>query len=86
MRHSPEAVANYLSTFTRVAQLNKKEMQPGQIAFLLRRGVSLVRLYLALLKECEHDKNMAYHLDELMRLGAVGVEKKSSRGGLRDGK
>ncbi len=86
MRHSPEAVANYLSTFTRVAQLKKKQMQPGQIAFLLRRGVSLVRRYVELLLECECDKNMAYHLEELMRLGSVGVEKKSSQGGRRDGK
>lgn len=82
MRHSPEAVANYLSTFTRVAQLKKKQMQPGQIAFLLRRGVSLVQRYLELLQECECDKNMAYHLDELMRLGSAGWGKKSSQGGL----
>lgn len=86
MRHSPEAVANYLSTFTRVAQLKKKQMQPGQIAFLLRRGVSLVQRYLELLQECECDKNMAYHLDELMRLGSAGLGKKSSQGGLRNGK
>lgn len=69
MRHSPEAVANYLSTFTRVAQLKQKDMQPSQIAFLLRRGRSLVQRYLELLDECDSDKNMAYHLRELMRLG-----------------
>jgi len=86
MRHSPEAVANYLSTFTRVAQLQQKQMQPGQIAFLLRRGRSLVRRYLELLQVCERDKNMAYHLEELMRLGSAGVEKKSNQGGRRDGK
>ena len=86
MRHSPEAVANYLSTFTRVAQLEQKQMQSGQIAFLLRRGRSLVRRYLELLQVCERDKNMAYHLEELMRLGSAGVEKKSNQGGRRDGK
>jgi hypothetical protein len=79
MRHSPEAVANYLSTFTRVAQLKQKEMQDGQIAFLLRRGVSLIQRYLLLLEECERDKNMAYHLEELMRLGGCPVEKKDQR-------
>jgi hypothetical protein len=72
MRHSPTAVANYLSTFTRVAQLNRKQMQAGQIAFVLRRGRSLIRQYLELLQECEQDKNMAYHLDELLRLGNCG--------------
>ena len=43
MHHSPEAVANYLSTFTRCAQLADKKMQVGQIAFLLRRGPSLIK-------------------------------------------
>ena len=79
-------MANYLSTFTRVAQLQQKQMQPGQIAFLLRRGRSLVRRYLELLQVCERDKNMAYHLEELMHLGSAGVEKKSNQGGRRDGK
>ena len=72
MRHSPTAVANYLSTFTRVAHLNRKQMQAGQIAFVLRRGRSLIRQYLELLQECEQDKNRAYHLDELLRLGNCG--------------
>jgi DNA-binding CsgD family transcriptional regulator len=76
MHHSPEAVANYLSTFARCAQLAKKEMQVGQIAFLLRRGPALIKAYLDLLAECEGDKNMSYHLDELLRLGSCGVGKK----------
>jgi DNA-binding CsgD family transcriptional regulator len=80
MHHSPEAVANYLSTFTRCAQLARKEMQPGQIAFLLRRGVSLVKAYLKILEECQRDRNMAYHLDELLRIGSCGGEKKITRG------
>jgi DNA-binding CsgD family transcriptional regulator len=80
MHHSPEAVANYLSTFTRCAQLASKKMQAGQIAFLLRRGVSLIKAYLKILNECRRDRNMAYHLDELMRLGSCGVEKKTTRG------
>src|SRR6202042_2936002 len=70
MHHSPEAVANYLSAFARCAQLANKEMQPGQIAFLLRRGVSLVNAYLQILEECRRDRNMAYHLDELLRIGS----------------
>jgi DNA-binding CsgD family transcriptional regulator len=80
MHHSPEAVANYLSTFTRCAQLARKQMQPGQIAFLLRRGVSLVKAYLQILEECQRDRNMAYHLDELLRIGNGAGEKKITRG------
>src|SRR3954447_7234667 len=77
MHHSPEAVANYLSTFARCAQLAAKEIQVGQIAFLLRRGPALIRAYLELLAECKADRNMAYHLDELLRLGSCGGEKKA---------
>jgi DNA-binding CsgD family transcriptional regulator len=80
MHHSPEAVANYLSTFTRCAQLAAKKMQAGQIAFLLRRGLSLIKAYLKILDECSRDRNMAYHLDELLRIGSCGVEKKITRG------
>jgi hypothetical protein len=77
MHHSPAAVANYLSVFARCAQAADKGMQPGQIAFLLRRGVGLIRQYLQLLAECRSDKNMGYHLDELLRLGCVEGGKKS---------
>ena len=80
MHHTPEAVANYLSTFTRCAQLASKKMQAGQIAFLLRRGVSLIKAYLKILAECKRDRNMAYHLDELLRIGSCGGEKKTSGG------
>ena len=76
MHHSPEAIANYVSTFTRCAQLADKKMQVGQIAFLLRRGPSLVKAYLDLLAECQGDRNMQYHLDELIRIGSCGGEKK----------
>jgi len=81
MHHSPQAVANYLSTFTRCAQLASKKMQAGQIAFLLRRGAALIKAYLQLLNECRRDRNMAYHLDELLRIGSCGGEKKIARGG-----
>jgi len=79
--HSPAAVANYLSTFERCTQLARRSMQVGQIAFLLRRGPGLIRQYLALLAECETDKNLAYHLDELLRLGVVGGGEKGVPGG-----
>lgn len=69
MRHSPAAVANYLSTFTRCAQLNKQNMTPSQIAFLLDRSQGLIDNYLDLLAECRKDKTLAYHLEELLRLG-----------------
>jgi DNA-binding CsgD family transcriptional regulator len=80
MHHSPEAVANYLATFTRCAQLAQKKMQPGQIAFVLRRGPSLIRAYLDLLAECQRDQNMGYHLKELLRIGTCGGEKKIACG------
>jgi hypothetical protein len=71
-RHSGPAIANYVSTFTRCAQLARRDMQAGQIAFLLRRSRKLVEQYLDLLHECESDKNMGYHLEELLHLGQVG--------------
>jgi DNA-binding CsgD family transcriptional regulator len=84
MRHTPEAIANYVSTFIRCAQLAQLDMQVGQIAFLLRRGKGLVKLYLELLEECNTDRNMAYHLDELLRLGCCGG-KKNRRSGSNHG-
>ena len=74
MRHSPAAVANYVSTFTRCAQLARRGLQGGQIAFLLRRGKALVQKYLQVLATCRGDKNRAYHLREMLRL-ATGEKK-----------
>jgi hypothetical protein len=80
MHHSPQAVNNYLSTFTRCAHLKQRDMQVGQIAFLLRRGKGLIQQYLDLITQCESDKNMGYHLEELMRLGTCSkTEKKATR-------
>jgi DNA-binding CsgD family transcriptional regulator len=73
--HSPQAVANYLSTFERCLQLARRGMEAGQIAFVLRRGKGLIRQYLELLLECESDRNLAYHLEELMRLGGPRIRK-----------
>ena len=82
MRHSPQAVNNYLDTFTRCVHLKRKDMQVGQIAFLLRRGKALIQQYLDIITECESDKNMSYHLEELMRLGTCSNrgEKSGGRG------
>ena len=84
-KHSPAAVANYLATFERCVQLARRGMQVGQIAFLLRRGRGLIGQYLALLAECDTDKNLAYHLDELLRLGVVGGGEKGAPGGRSHG-
>jgi hypothetical protein len=88
LRHSPTAIANYLSTFTRCAQLAEARMHASQIAFLLRRGPGLIRQYLALLAECERNPNYGYHLRELRRVGrgpqAAGGKK--GRGGVRHGR
>lgn len=84
--HSPAAVANYLSTFVRCAQLSDQGMQIGQIAFLLRRGKSLVQQYLGVLATCDQDNNRRYHLDQMLDL-AKGQEKKIDRqGGGRHGR
>ena len=80
MKHSPQAVNNYLSTFARCVHLKYKDMQVGQIAFFLRRGKALVQKYLDIITECESDKNMAYHLEELLRLGTC------SNGGKKSGR
>jgi hypothetical protein len=85
LKHSPEAVANYLGTFVRCAQLHEQQLEVGQIAFLLRRGMSLVRQYLELLDAARGDKNRTYHLEKLLNLGEGRREKKSAHGGRRDG-
>jgi DNA-binding CsgD family transcriptional regulator len=85
LHHSPAAVTNYLATFTRCVQLARKGLQVGQIAFLLRRGRGLVQKYLELLTGCDADKNQAYPLAELLRLGTGGGEKKGRTGGRRHG-
>lgn len=84
MRHSPQAVGNYLATFERCAVLADQGMQAGQIAFLLRRGKGLIAKYLELLEQCKSDRNMRYHLKELLRLGQAGG-KKPARGGRAHG-
>lgn len=84
MHHSPQAVGNYLSTFERCAVLSAQGMQEGQIAFLLRRGKGLIRKYLELLEQCKADRNMEYHLHELLRLGQA-AGKKSAPGGCAHG-
>jgi hypothetical protein len=71
MHHSPLAVANYVSTFTRCAQLHEKKMMASQIAFLLDRSRALIDQYLDLLKECRKDKALAYHLEQLLQMGAL---------------
>jgi hypothetical protein len=79
MRHSPQAVANYLSTFVRCAQLVRQDVEVGQIAFLLRRGRGLIQRYVDLLEECRRDKNLTYHLEELLGLSQVQGEKNGRR-------
>jgi len=85
MHHSPQAVSNYLSTFIRCAHLAHKQMQIGQISFLLRRGKRLVQQYLDILAECQSDKNMTYHLEELLRLGTCPGGKKGDGRGCQHG-
>jgi len=80
MHHSASAVGNYLSTFTRCAQLHRQGLQEGQIAFLLRRGRTLVRQYIELLASSEGETNRQYHLEELLRLGSGSWGEKEAGG------
>jgi Protein of unknown function (DUF1670) len=86
MRHSPTAVANYLSTFTRVAQLSARKMHPSQIAFLLGRGRSLIERYLLLIAQCQEDNNLKYHLDQLIELGQIGLTKSQKKRATKEGR
>lgn len=81
LHHTPEAVGNYLSTFVRCVQLQRRGASVSEIAFLLQRGPSLIESYLALLAESEADPNLAAHLEELLRLGQARGEKDTAGGG-----
>ncbi len=70
MHHSPAAVANYLSTFMRCADLRERQLEPQQIAFVLDRSVGLVQQYLELLEAAKRDKTLSYHLTEILSMGA----------------
>jgi len=78
-RHSPAAVANYVSTFIRCAQLGRQGVEPTQIAFLLRRGRSLVEQYLSLAQAAEQDANQAAHLKTLLEVGWCEKKRRSRR-------
>jgi Protein of unknown function (DUF1670) len=66
LRHSPAGVANYLSTFTRCAQLAVRQFQASQIAFLLRRGRALITQYLDLLAESQRDLTILHLCAEMI--------------------
>jgi len=72
MRHSPAAVANYLSTFTRVARLEREGLGSGQIAYLLGRGPTLVAKYLDLLGRCAGSAAWTQTLEQMLRPGESG--------------
>jgi len=81
MRHSPEAVTNYISLFIRCVHLSRKDFQVGQIAYLLRHGKGLIQHYLDLLSQCTTDKNMSYHLEQLLQVGYCRMGGKKAAGG-----
>lgn len=78
-RHSPEAAANCLGTFTRRAQRHRKRLEAGPIAFPPRRGPGLAGRYLELPEQCLRDKLWSYHLEELLAIGRAAGEKKLRR-------
>lgn len=86
MRHSPAAVANYLSTFTRVAQLSARKIHPSQIAYLLGRSRSLIDRYLQLINQCEEDQNLKYHLNQLIELGQMGPTRSQKKRAMKEGR
>lgn len=79
MHHSPEAVSNYLGTFTRCVFLSRQGLHPAQIGFLLGHGRSLIERYLEIAERCELDKNKAFHLQELLHPTVAVDEKKASK-------
>ncbi len=79
MHHSPEAVSNYLGTFTRCVFLSRQGLHAAQIAFLLGHGRSLVERYLQIVDDCKMDKNKSFHLEELLRPTSPGLEKKAAK-------
>jgi len=79
LRHSPQAVTNYVATFSRAAFLARRGLVATQIAYLLRRGRGLIARYLELFREAEQDPNVAYHLQQLLHVGDAVVEKKIPR-------
>lgn len=78
MHHSASAVANYLSTFTRCAQLKARGMDATKIAFLLDRSRALVESYLTLVEECVANETYADHLSQIEQFGQI-TQKKSRR-------
>jgi DNA-binding NarL/FixJ family response regulator len=81
LRHSPAAVANYLSTFVRVAQLAEKNLSSAQIAFLLGRGPGLIDRYLELLHASRENPDYLYQLEQMLQRGAISGKKKRAKGG-----
>jgi len=79
LRHSPQAVTNYVATFSRTAFLARRGLVATQIAYLLRRGPGLIARYLDLYAEAQKDPNVAYHLAQLLRVGDAQIEKKIPR-------
>lgn len=79
-RHSPLAVGNYVSTFTRCAQLVERGLEVGQIAFLLHRGRGLIQSYIDLLECSKKDANMEFHLEKLLCLGCSTGKKNKKEG------
>jgi hypothetical protein len=79
VRHSPQAVTNYVATFSRAAFLARRGLAASQIAYLVRRGRGLIARYLELFREAEEDPNVAYHLEQLLLVGDAVVEKKTPR-------
>jgi hypothetical protein len=76
--HSPGAVANYLATFIRCAQLERQGVHPAQSAFLLRRGRGLVERYLELVHAAREDPNQKDHLEALLEVGWSDQKKRPS--------
>jgi len=83
--HSPSAVANYVETFIRCAQLHEQGIRDGQIAYLLGRSRGLVARYLALLDEARAEPARAHHLEQLLAVGRPGEKKRTAHGGHRHG-
>ncbi len=83
MRHSPQAIKRYVSTFLRIVVLQRQETPVEEIAFLTRTSVRLVNEYLEVYETAMAKPHRREKLEE--ELARVSVRQKPSFEGEKKG-
>ena len=83
MRHSPQAIKRYVSTFLRIVVLQRQETPVEEIAFLTRTSVRLVKEYLEVYEAAMAKPHRQEKLEE--ELARVSVRQKPSFEGEKKG-